>query len=508
MKSIFKAAVLFIMVSLSFQATAVPPTYVLTDLGTLQTLPTCIPPEVPTVTDPTCALLAESSGESVNSNGQVVGSSDTGGIYDSSGFPQIDAFLHNGTSMQDLGVLFGGDTQSVALSVNDYGQIVGFSETDTGDRNAFIYDPGVSSSMQTIVTDPTNVPDSYAYDINNNGQVVGFSSFNDTIPCYGDPYKAERAFLYDPSVSPDPSYIAALPGAIHDYAQAINQGGHIAGYSIVPAVDPVTGDPLVDTDGCPLSYSSRATIYDTALTALGVLPGATWSEAYDINTADEVVGRSGVVDPVLAYHAFRYTDADGMMTDLGVMPGGLTSEAYGVNDYGEIVGFGDTSASSSHAFVYNSATSTMYDLNDLVSAPGWELTKAWAINNRGQITGDATYTYDDPVLGTVTVGRAFLLTPPDTDGDGVADTVDNCTLVANPGVPQRDTDGDGFGNICDPDVDNNGTTNIDDLTHMLGLLNSSDPDSDLDGNGTVNIDDLLIALSRLNQPPGPSAITP
>jgi len=35
----------------------------------------------------------------------------------------------------------------------------------------------------------------------------------------------------------------------------------------------------------------------------------------------------------------------------------------------------------------------------------------------------------------------------DTDGDGIADELDNCPAVANP--TQRDTDGDGIGDRCD-----------------------------------------------------------
>ena len=35
----------------------------------------------------------------------------------------------------------------------------------------------------------------------------------------------------------------------------------------------------------------------------------------------------------------------------------------------------------------------------------------------------------------------------DTDGDGIPDSSDNCTLVAN--ANQQDTDADGYGNICD-----------------------------------------------------------
>jgi len=39
---------------------------------------------------------------------------------------------------------------------------------------------------------------------------------------------------------------------------------------------------------------------------------------------------------------------------------------------------------------------------------------------------------------------------PDDDGDGVLDSADNCPLVANPA--QTDADGDGLGDACDPDV--------------------------------------------------------
>ncbi len=41
--------------------------------------------------------------------------------------------------------------------------------------------------------------------------------------------------------------------------------------------------------------------------------------------------------------------------------------------------------------------------------------------------------------------------PADTDGDGVADTLDNC--VDDPNPDQADTDGDGFGDVCDVTAD-------------------------------------------------------
>jgi len=36
----------------------------------------------------------------------------------------------------------------------------------------------------------------------------------------------------------------------------------------------------------------------------------------------------------------------------------------------------------------------------------------------------------------------------DSDGDGIADLLDNCPTIFNPN--QRDHDGDGIGNACDP----------------------------------------------------------
>ena len=61
----------------------------------------------------------------------------------------------------------------------------------------------------------------------------------------------------------------------------------------------------------------------------------------------------------------------------------------------------------------------------------------------------------------VSVFDVAIAMPVDSDGDGVDDALDNCTAVANPG--QEDADGDGHGNMCDGDFDNNCSTNIFDL---------------------------------------------
>jgi hypothetical protein len=102
-------------------------------------------------------------------------------------------------------------------------------------------------------------------------------------------------------------------------------------------------------------------------------------------------------------------------------------------------------------------------------------------------------------FGTVTV-----LVIHDQDGDGVSDEVDNCTLVPNP--DQRDTDGDGYGNVCDADLNEDGMVNFQDLAVFRQKFASGDPDADFDGNGIVNFADLARLRVLFLKPPGPSGL--
>ena len=93
---------------------------------------------------------------------------------------------------------------------------------------------------------------------------------------------------------------------------------------------------------------------------------------------------------------------------------------------------------------------------------------------------------------------------PDTDGDGIVDTLDNCVAHAN--ADQRDTNGDGLGNRCDPDLDNDCSVSYPDLGLMRLVFFTSDADADFDGNGSVNYVDLGIMKTFFFEPPGPSGI--
>jgi hypothetical protein len=112
------------------------------------------------------------------------------------------------------------------------------------------------------------------------------------------------------------------------------------------------------------------------------------------------------------------------------------------------------------------------------------------------------YGFNQPGRAFVVFGRAA---EPDADADGVVDAQDNCTLAAN--TDQRDTDADGFGNLCDGDLDNNCSINFTDLGLMKSVFFlSGDLDADLNGDLSVNFTDLGLMKQVFFTPPGPSGV--
>ena len=106
---------------------------------------------------------------------------------------------------------------------------------------------------------------------------------------------------------------------------------------------------------------------------------------------------------------------------------------------------------------------------------------------------------------------------PDSDGDEIADNLDNCVLMMNgPALPdaggniQLDTNSDGFGNLCDGDLNNDGSTNALDLNlYKLAHRTSAgdanyNADADFNGDGVINTLDLNIYKGLHRKSPGPS----
>jgi probable HAF family extracellular repeat protein len=285
----------------------------------------------------------------------------------------------------DLGSL-GGDF-SVALDINARGQVVGQSETASGEFHAFLWEDGVMTDLGTLGADPSGFGFSYAIAINNQGEVVGqsttpdgeFDSFiwkhgtmtdlgplgevtdiNSRGQVVGTTF-GQRAFRWEKGVITD---LGTLGHASR--ANAINSGGT------------VVGDYFIDED-------LRAFIWEKGvmrdLGTLGPSPGGAdvgFTRATGINSRGQVVGASFSAQG--SEHAFLWEK--GVMTDLGTL-GGFSSSAEDINPRGQVVGTSVTPSGEQHAFIWDKGV--MKDLGTL--GPNFTFGIALAINPRGDVVG-------------------------------------------------------------------------------------------------------------------------
>jgi len=147
------------------------------------------------------------------------------------------------------------------------------------------------------------------------------------------------------------------------------------------------------------------------------------------------------------------------------------------------------------------------------------LTTFWGITSNKRIksirlggSGGASVRAGGFAIDNLTIGG---YTTNDFDADGVPDANDNCMDVPNGplipdagGASQRDANGDGYGNICDPDLNNTGLVTATDYIILRNALNTANAVADLNGSGLVTSADYIILRNMLNRPPGPSGLHP
>jgi probable HAF family extracellular repeat protein len=309
----------------------------------------------------------------------------------------------------DLGTLGGQNTWMNWGEINDFGQIVGYSETSVPDPNGedicgfgthltcrpFLWQLFRMSALPTLGGN-----NGQASAINIHGQIVGY---------------AENGSVDS----------TCLPGATNNRIQlpVLWQNGK-QGYKAQAL--PTGSDP--DGEAFWINDLGQA-VGDTATCGDATVHAASWGNgilsslpdfgtgalAYGINNQGQIVGTVGSADNTTQYGALWQ---NGVLTSLGILPGDFGGLASGINSQGQVVGSNfDSGFNWSHAFIWQNGVMT--DLNTLFPASSnLFATMANRINDRGQISGMATV-LSGPDAGNI---HAFLATPANQSiGKSVAD---------------------------------------------------------------------------------------
>ncbi|HWX94518.1 MAG TPA: hypothetical protein VNY29_17960 [Terriglobales bacterium] len=313
----------------------------------------------------------------ITARGTVVGSADTSaanpnpGCFNGPlGVPDCNvnqAFQWRDDTLTDLGPLPGG-YNSYSQAINARGTVVGSAEngiTDpvvgTAEFEAVVWRNGQITNLGTLGGN-----ESLAFDINDRGQIVGVAAnaVPDSASFFGFATQT-RPFLWEKGVMHDLDTLGGTDGA----AYLVNARGQSMGQFYV------NGGAAVD----PIFWDEGGNAVD-----IGTL-GGTNGNPWGMNNRGQVVGDSNLAGDK-AHHGFLWDR--GALTDLGTL-GGNQSVAYWINDSGVITGNGDVSGSKTHhgtRWMWNHGVMTVTDLGVINNDP---CSTGFAVNNSGQIVGDA-----------------------------------------------------------------------------------------------------------------------
>lgn len=259
------------------------------------------------------------------------------------------------TGYSYLGPLSGYSVSS-ALSINDNGQVAGYSYTSSPDQSrACIWSDNQVIDVGALPSG-TYSPDSAAYDINNLGQVVGRSRSGSNV---GD------AFLWSENVGMQDIGENACAYAINDNGVVVGNHGNngfiwtsdlgmrdinIPDLKGTMAIDiNNSGQVICISEPSATASSGPSYIWQDGYgaTSLGVLAGSwNYTLAYAINNLGEVVGSSGC-------QPFIWNSTDGIKA-LPVPSGLSNGVATAINDNGLIIGYANDSSYKRHLLLWTS----------------------------------------------------------------------------------------------------------------------------------------------------------
>jgi probable HAF family extracellular repeat protein len=317
---------------------------------------------------------------SVNARGDAAGLSETGRIDPLLGSPEVGAVVWKGGKIIRLPTL--GGRESVAGSINNSGQVVGFTTNTVRDHLAHGLDGGTPSGTQARaflwtqaggMTDLGTLggPDSAAFSVNSRGQVAG-SSFTHAKanPITGTP--PEHPFLWTRGRGMrDLGTLGGSAAYPSENGASLNDRGEVVGQSNTRS-----------------DAAFHAFLWNgSKMLDLGTF-GGTYSGANAINQAGDVVGfAQGTAGGTCRAFLWRH----GRKINLGVASGQFDSDALSVNARDQVVGNQcDNQDGSTPPGAWLWERGVMRNLNTLVAPSALRLTSVSYIADNGDIAAVAT----------------------------------------------------------------------------------------------------------------------
>ncbi len=261
------------------------------------------------------------------------------------------------------------------------------------------------------------------------GRVIGTTSVTNRPPFYS------KAFLWQEGRMTiiEPTYGPRSSGG------ELNEASVVVGWM----------GPTVDSDAHAFLWAN------SEVSDLGVVPGGYTGVGTSINNLGQITIAGKLVNPdggLWLKKGFLWSED--RWTDLGALPGYDRTNPSSINDATVIVGTCGKASNPSDARPFIWRDGVIRDLNDLIPPDtGIYLSSARAINQAGQITGNAIVNVD--VV-------AYLLTPlpppiGDLDGDCAVAILDLLELLASWGPC----------GTCEADLDRDGIVGVFDLLTLL-----------------------------------------
>ena len=393
--------------------------------------------------------------------------------------------------------------QFESYDVNEAGFIVG----QDINGNIMIYNSEAPLESETIST----AADDIALAINNHGTLVGAS---------GD----KICWSYDP----EPGMDRELCGRTHadffgapyiNYSEIVdvNDAGMMLGYTVQDEwtqILPLSYPPYIQTihhEGKVYAWQRKLTPIDVDGTIeylpvyhnLGHLGGwKSWSTA--INEAGVIIGSSLTTSG--DEHAFVW--ANGSMVDIGTL-GGDDSQAVGINNYGQILCWSEDASSAMKACLYEKQKQWLIEdclIGTALTALNGKTIKDIGINNKGQVVV--------AVENALQRWQIYVLSPIDSDGDGVGNVIEVLYEGTDPYVSEGGGGETGFSAqqsgmgpeelsfsaVVAPasfDADGDGMPDWWEIENGLDPL-SDNAGEDADGDGVSNVQEYELGLNPLN----------